>query len=147
MPPVTLMWYDGGNMPPLPEEFEEGRRLGDNDGGSLLVGDKGKILAPGWCAASPRLIPESRMKAYKLPPKTIPRSIGHHQEWLAACKGGKPAQANFEFAGPLTEAVLLGNIAIRTGEKLSWDGPNMTCTNVPKANEYIHCFYRKGWTL
>jgi hypothetical protein len=87
------------------------------------------------------------MKAYKLPPKTIPRSIGHHQEWLAACKGGKPAQANFEFAGPLTEAVLLGNIAIRTGEKLSWDGPNMTCTNVPKANEYIHCFYRKGWTL
>ena len=147
MPPVTLMWYDGGNMPLRPEELEEGRRLGDNDGGSLLVGDKGKILAPGWCAASPRLIPESKMKAYKLPVKTIPRSIGHHEEWLAACKGGKPAQANFDFSGPLTEAVLLGNIAIRTGEKIYWDGPNMRCTNVPKANEYVYCSYRQGWTL
>ncbi|HLB72435.1 MAG TPA: Gfo/Idh/MocA family oxidoreductase, partial [Sedimentisphaerales bacterium] len=57
MPPVTLMWYDGGNEPPRPEELEEGRRMGDNDGGSLLIGDKGKILAPGWCAASPRIIP------------------------------------------------------------------------------------------
>jgi predicted dehydrogenase len=155
MPPVTLTWSDGGNMPARPEELEEGRRLGDNDGGSLFVGDKGKILAPGWCAASPRLIPEPKMKAYKLPPKTIPRSIGHHQEWLAACKGGKPAillagkpaQANFDFAGLLTEVVLLGNIAIRTGEKLSWDGPNMVCTNVPKADEYVHCYYREGWTL
>jgi len=147
MPPVTLMWYDGGNMPPRPEELEEGRRLGDNDGGSLLVGDKGKILAPGWCAASPRLIPESKMKAYKLPPKTIPRSIGHHEEWLAACKGGKPAQANFDFAGPLTEVLLLGNIAIRTREKIYWDGPNMRSTNLPKANEYLHYSYRQGWTL
>ncbi len=147
MPAVTLMWYDGGNMPPRPQELEKGRRLGDNDGGTLLVGDKGKILAPGWCAASPRLIPESRMKAYKLPPKTIPRSIGHHKEWLEACKGGKPPGANFDFSGLLTEVMLLGNIAIRTGQRLQWDGPNMVCTNVPEANKYVHRAYREGWTL
>jgi len=147
MPPVTLVWYDGGNMPPRPQELEPDRRLGDNDGGSLLIGDKGKILAPGWCAESPRLIPESKMKEYKLPPKTIPRSPGHHQEWIAACKGGKPPTANFDFSGPLTEVLLLGNIAIRTGEKLLWDGPNMKITNIPEANKYIRRQYRQGWTL
>ena len=147
IPPVTLMWYDGGNKPPRPEELEQGRQFGDNDGGTLFVGDKGKILAPGWCAASPRLIPETKMKAYKRPPKTIPRSTGHHKEWLQACKGGKPPAAGFDFSGPLTEVMLSGNIAIRTGEKLNWDGPNMVCTNVSEANRYIHCRYRKGWSL
>jgi len=147
MPPVTLMWYDGGNMPPRPAELEQGRRFGDNDGGSLFVGEKGKIHAPGWCAASPRIIPETKMKQYKQPPKTIPRSVEHHQEWVQACKTGKPTTANFDFAGLLTEVVLLGNIAIRTGEKLLWDGPNMVCTNVPEANRYVHCRYREGWTL
>ena len=147
MPPLTLMWYDGGNMPPRPEELEEGRRLGDDDGGSLFIGDKGKILAPGWCAESPRLIPESKMKEYKLPPKTIPRSPGHHEEWIKACKGGKLPTANFNFSGPLTEVLLLGNIAIRTGEKLLWDGANMKITNVPEANNYIRRQYRQGWSL
>ena len=147
MPPVTLMWYDGGNEPPRPEELEEGRRMGDNDGGSLLIGDKGKILAPGWCAASPRIIPEAKMKEYRQPPKTIPRSPGHHAEWVEACKTGKPTIANFDFAGRLTEVMLAGNIAVRMGGKLLWDGPNMTCTNIPQANEYVRCPYRKGWAL
>ncbi|MBL7153359.1 MAG: Gfo/Idh/MocA family oxidoreductase [Phycisphaerae bacterium] len=147
MPPVTLMWYDGGNMPPRPEELEEDRRLGDNDGGSLFIGEKGKILAPGWCAASPRIIPEDKMKEYKQPPKRIPRSPGHHAEWIEACKTGKPTTANFDFAGRLTEVMLAGNIAVRAGEKIYWDGPNMVCTNVPEANRYVHCRYRKGWKL
>jgi hypothetical protein len=147
MPPVTLMWYDGGNEPPRPEELEEGRRIGDNDGGSLLIGDKGNILAPGWCAESPRIIPEAKMKEYNQPPKTIPRSPGHHAEWIEACKTGKPTTANFDFAGRLTEVMLAGNIAVRTGKKLLWDGPNMTCTNIPEANEYVRCRYRKGWAL
>ncbi len=147
MPQVALTWYDGGHTPPRPEELEPDRRLGDNDGGSLFIGQKGKILAPGWCAASPRLIPESKMKEYKLPPKTIPRSPGHHQEWIDACKGGKPPTANFDFSGPITEVLLLGNIAIRTGKKLLWDGPNMKITNVPEANKYIKRQYRQGWTL
>jgi len=147
MQSVTLTWYDGGHTPLRPEELEPDRRLGDNDGGSLFIGQKGKILAPGWCAASPRLIPESKMKEYKLPPKTIPRSPGHHQEWIDACKGGKPPTASFDFSGPITEVLLLGNIAIRTGEKLLWDGPNMKITNVPDANKYIKRQYRQGWTL
>ncbi|MBN2139350.1 MAG: Gfo/Idh/MocA family oxidoreductase [Sedimentisphaerales bacterium] len=147
LPGVTLTWYDGGNMPPRPEELEEGRPFGDSDGGSLFIGSKGKILAPGWCAESPRIIPETKMKAYKLPPKTIPRSPGHYAEWIAACKTGSPTTANFQFAGRLTEVMLAGNIAVRTGRKLTWDGPNMTCTNVPEANEYVHCSYRKGWEL
>ena len=75
----------------------------------------------------------------------LPRSPGHYEEWINACKGGEPAGANFDFAGPLTEAVLLGNIAIRTGKKLLWDGKNVT--NVPEANAYINPPYREGWKL
>jgi len=87
------------------------------------------------------------MQAYKRPPKSIPRSIGHHKEWIRACKEGTATGSNFGYAGPLTEMVLLGNIALRTGKKLYWDGPNMTVTNVPQADEYIRRQYRKGWTL
>jgi len=138
-PSVTLTWYDGGLMPLRPEELEEDRRMGGGDG-MLYVGDKGKMLGH-------RLIPESNMKEYKRPPKTLPRSIGHYKEWIEACKGGKPTGSNFDHAGPLTEMVLLGNIAIRTGKKLIWDGPNMKVTNVPEANEYVNPPYRQGWTL
>lgn len=147
LPPVKLTWYDGGLMPARPEEIEEGRPMGNKNGGVLLVGDKGTIMAKDENAQDPRLIPESRMQEYKQPEKTIPRSSGHCAEWIAACKGGKPAGANFDYAGPLTEVVLLGNIAIRTGKKLYWDGPNMRCTNVPEANAYVTKEYRKGWSL
>jgi hypothetical protein len=87
------------------------------------------------------------MRAYKQPPKTIPRSIGHHQEWIEACKGGAPAGANFEFSGLVTEALLLGNVALRMRKKLYWDGPNAKVTNVLEANEYLHYQYRQGWAL
>jgi predicted dehydrogenase len=148
MPPVEMTWYDGGLMPPRPQELEEGRSMawGDESGGALFVGDKGSLMCDHH-NDSPRLIPESKMKAYNRPPKTIPRSIGHHKEWIHACKGGKPAGSNFDFAGPLTEAVLLGNIAIRMGKKLYWDGPNMNITNVPEANKYVRRQYRQGWRL
>ena len=147
MPPVKLTWYDGGLMPARPEELEDGRPMGNKNGGVLLVGDKGTIMAKDENAQDPRLIPESRMREYKQPEKTIPRSIGHCAEWIEACKGGKPAGANFDYAGPLTEVVLLGNIAIRTGKKLYWDGPNMRCANVPEANAYVTKEYRKGWSI
>jgi len=146
LPPVTLSWYDGGLMPARPPEIEEGRRMGEVDD-NLLVGDKGRILGH-------RLIPESKMQEYKKPPKTLPRSPGHHQEWINACKGGAPAGSNFDVAGPLAEVVLLGNIAVRMyqklyekGVKLYYDGPNMKITNLPEANEYIRSEYRKGWSL
>ena len=101
---------------------------------------------------SAQLIPELKMREYKRPPKTIDRIPdgidGHEQDWVRACKGGKPACCNFDYAGPLTETVLLGNLAIRySGKKLDWDGPNMKVTNVSEANEYIHRQYRQGWTL
>jgi hypothetical protein len=73
---------------------------------------------------------------------------GQKNEWVEAIKGGAPAYANFDFAGMLMEMIFLGNIAILlTGEKLEWDGPNLKFTNNSKANDYIHCEYRKGWTL
>ena len=139
-PPITMTWYDGGMSPPRPEELEPGRRFAMNDG-TMYVGDKGKML--GY-----RLIPDSRMKAYKRPPKTLPRSPGHYKEWLDACKGGKPAGSDFaNHAAHLAEVVMLGNIALRVREKLYWDGPNLRFTNSAEANKYINPPYRKGWSL
>jgi len=144
MPPVTLNWYDGGLMPPRPKELEEDRRMGDE--GVYFVGDKGVLMMGGW-AESPRLIPESKMQAYNRPPKTIPRVRGHHRDWIDACKGGDPASSNFDYAGPLTEMVLLGQVALRTGKKIYWDGPNLKATNAPGADRYIKPAFREGWSL
>jgi predicted dehydrogenase len=151
LPPVKLTWYDGGLLPPRPEELEEGRQMGVKSGGILFCGDKGK-LACGYRGQNPRIIPEKRMKEYKRPPKTLPRipegEGGHEENWVIACKGGPEACANFDYSGPLTEVVLLGNVAMRfPGKRLKWDGPGMKCTNLPEANEYIHRQYRDGWTL
>jgi predicted dehydrogenase len=146
-PPVTLHWYDGGLVPPRPEELEDGRILNREDG-ILFVGVKGKMLVEGWGGHSPRLIPESRMLEYQRPPKTLPRSIGHHQEWLEACKRGTPTRSSFDFAGPLTEAVLLGTVCVRLGgQKLIWDSDKLKVTNVPEADKFLHYEYRKGWSL
>ncbi len=122
--------------------------MGDRDGGVLLIGDHGKIMCNTY-GENPLLIPETAMKAYKLPSKTIPRSPGIHQGWLDAIRSGKPASSNFNVSGPLTEVVLLANLAIRTGKivKLTWDGPNMKVTNYPEANQYVHREYRKPWSL
>lgn len=147
MPPVTLHWYDGGIMPPRPKELEDKRQL-PRDDGVIFVGDKGKMLVTGWGGHSPRLIPEERMKAYKRPPKTLPRSIGHHAEWLKACKEGTKTRSSFDFAASLTEALLLGTISVRLGgAKLYWDSEKMKITNLPEANNYLHYEYRKGWAL
>jgi hypothetical protein len=146
-PPLTLTWYDGGLMPPRPEEIPENIKLGDDFGGALYVGDKGVILCGSHGANGLRIWPEKRMQEYQRPPKTIPRSEGHYQEWIAACKGGKPAASDFNFAGPLTETVLLGNVAIRTDAKLYWDTENMRFPNHPEADPFIHREYRDGWNL
>ena len=147
MPPVKLHWYDGGIIPSCPDELEDERELSREDG-LIFVGDKGKMYVEGWGGNSPRLIPEAKMKAYKRPPKTLPRSIGHHNEWIQACKKGTPTRSNFDFAGPLTEAVLLGTVSVRMGgKKLIWDSANLRITNVPEANKYLHYQYREGWSL
>jgi len=143
---VKLIWYDGGKKPSRPPELEEGRNLDSN--GILFVGDKGKILCGGWSGA-PRIIPETKMKAYKRPPKTLKRSIGHHKEWIKACKDNNPkgALAGFEYSGPFTESLLVGNLAVRLGRSVVWDARKMRATNAPEADRYINKSYRKGWEL
>ena len=148
MPPVKLHWYDGGMLPERPAELEPNREL-DPEDGIIFVGDKGKMLVTGWGGEHPRLLPESLDRDYKRPPKTLPRSVaGHYKEWVEACKTGSPTRSNFDFAGPLTEAVLLGSVCIHNGgDKLVWDSENMKITNDPEANKYLHYEYRKGWSL
>jgi predicted dehydrogenase len=150
MPEVDLTWWDGGLMPPRPADLEPGRRMGDNDGGILLIGDRGAIL--GNCyGESPRLIPEKAMRRYRTPRPTLDRipdgPDGHEQDWLRAIKdGGKPPSSNFDYAGPLSETVLMGNLAVRfPDKKLLWDGAAMQVTNDEDANAYVHRHYREGW--
>jgi predicted dehydrogenase len=146
LPGVKLTWYDGGLMPARPAELKDGLRFGNADD-NLYVGETGKMLGH-------RLIPEEKSKKFGRPSKILSRSPGHHKEWIIACKGGPAAGSNFEWAGPLTEVVLLGNIAVRMGQKmyekglkLYYDGPNMQITNVPEANKYIRRKYRQDWIL
>jgi predicted dehydrogenase len=153
MPELKLVWYDGGLRPPRPIELEANVAMGAN--GHLLIGDKGKILnlnTPTRRGYS--LIPESRAREYGDPPQTLPRSIGHYQEWIEACKGGPKAGSNFEWAAPLTEVVLLGNVALRselrdelTQHNLAWNGPELRFTNSDTANQFLRREYRAGWTL
>jgi len=145
-PPVKLVWYDGGLYPDTPPELEPERQLTSQGHGILLVGEKGKILGDGW-SRSPRLIPESNMKAYHRPPQTIARTRGHERDWLDACKGGRPSSASFGNVSVMVESVLMGVIAVRTGEKLYWDGPGMRCTNSTAANDLVKPPYREGWSL
>ena len=107
------------------------------------MGDKGTMF--GY-----RVIPEPKMREMleDRPPKTLPRSPGVYAEFIRACKGGEPAGANFpDYAGPLTEVVLLGNIALRCKGKIEWDPESFRITNVPQANQYLRREYREGWTL
>ena len=138
-PALTITWHDGGMLPPVPPELEDGRQIGGSDG-MLYIGEKGAML-------NHYLVPEARRKEYGRPPRKLERSPGHHQEWINACKGGPKAGSDFSFAGPLTEMVLLGNIAIRTGKKLVWDPEEFKITNAAEANDYLHTEYRKGWSL
>ena len=144
MGPVRITWYEGGLMPPRPAELEQGRSMGGH--GILFVGTKGAILGGGW-SRSPRLIPEAKMRAYKRPPKTLPRVKGHHRNWLDACKGiGRPS-THFDYGGPLCEFSLMGNVALRAGKKLDFDWKNLKVTNAPEANKFIQPHYRPGRTI
>ncbi|MBL7152676.1 MAG: Gfo/Idh/MocA family oxidoreductase [Phycisphaerae bacterium] len=145
-PPVKLTWYEGLQAP-RPPELEDGRQMAHPEGGAIFIGDKGKLMA-GVYGESPRLIPEAKMKAYKLPAKTIRRiKTSHEQDWANACKSGKQPGASFDYSGPLNEMVLLGNVAKKMGTKLDWDDENMKVTNIPEANKYVCRPYRDGWSL
>jgi len=149
MPPVELHWYDGGLLPARPAELDPDRELGQV-GGVIFVGDSGKIICDCY-ALNPRIFPESAMKAYQRPPKTIPRVKlgldGHEKDWIRGIKEGYQPSSNFDVAGPMTEAILLGCVAIRANKALTWDGPNMKVTNDDDANAFVHHNYRSGWSL
>lgn len=146
LPPVEITWYDGGLKPARPPELEDGREMGIEGEGLLFHGDLGTIMC-GFNGAQPTLIPESKMKAFQPPPKTLPRSPGNDREWIEAARGGKAGGANFEFEAPVTQAVLLGNVALRAGKKLHWDSANLKVTNDEAAQKYINDAYREGWSL
>ena len=134
MPPVKMTWYDGGLTPPRPADLEAGRRMGD-DSGVLLVGDKGTIMCNTY-GNNPRIIPETKMQAYTQPAKTIPRVEGIHEDFIQGCKGGTKPCSNFDVSGPLSEIVLLGNLAIQMpGHRLLWDGDKMEVTNMVETNQ------------
>jgi len=150
MPPVKLTWTDGRLMPPRPRDLEPGRRL--EGSGALFLGEKGTILHGSHGAGGVRIIPETKMRAYKRPERTLPRvkggQSGHEQDWIRACKDGKPASSSFEYGGPLTEMVLLGVLAMRFKDMpLEWDSANLKVTNLPEADTLIHPPFRDGWTL
>jgi predicted dehydrogenase len=150
MPPVKFTWYDGGLKPPRPDELEENRPLkGDGeeeDEGLLFVGDRGKILCT-FNGGNPKIIPQAKMDSFQQPPKTLPRSPGNEREWLDACKGSKVKPGgNFEFEGLVTETLLLGNVATRMGQKLTWDRPSLI-VNSDVAQKWVRPERRKGWEL
>ncbi len=122
--------------------------MGDN--GKLLVGDKGFILSN----VHNQVFPEALTKEAEAVPHSIPTSPGHYKEWIEACKGGKKAGSNFDWAGPLAESVLLGNVALRvqlredlTLCRLLWDTQQLRFTNLEEANKYVRTEYRAGWSL
>lgn len=137
-PACSLTWYDGNLIP---------KKVADHDvpgSGVMFVGEKGQMFAD---YGSYKLYPENEFQGYKPPAPTIPNSIGHHAEWIKACKEGTPTTCNFDYSGALTESVLLGNVAYRTGQKLEWDAAKLSCPNCPAADQYLRREYREGWTL
>ena len=145
MPPVKIVWYDGGIKPPRPVELEPGRQLPAD--GIIYRGTTGVMMASG-AGGIPRLLPESKMQAYKPPPRTLERRSGIYGEWFEAVTGGsKPSEHWPDCSVPLTELVLLGCIAIRAGGHLLWDGPNMRFTNSNDANKLVMEEYHNGWKL
>ena len=143
-----------GDTPPAAAAAGRGGRGGRGGGGgagaqnngAVFVGDKG-ILTTDTYGANVRLLPNARMKDYKLPPQYLTRSPGHHRDWIRACKGGAPACSNFSIAGPFTEWILLGVVAVRVDGKLEWDSAKMRFTNNAEGNRYVKPEVRKGWSI
>ncbi len=169
MPAVELIWYDGGILPRRPAELKANEPMGEAGGGNLFEGTRGKIVC-GVYGRNPSLLPYKTMDYFKAPEKTIPRvEEGHVGSWVKACKEGTPTSSNFDYAGPLTETVLMGNLAIRSYNlkqlkpgktpsswdpwtypgriQLEWNGQDMTITNFEAANQFIKREYRSGWEI
>ena len=138
LPACRVAWYQGEIKPQLWTE----KKIPQWGEGCLFVGEKGMLLAD---YGKHLLLPEEEFKDFTRPPRTIPESIGHHAEWLQACKTGSPTTCNFEYSGGLTEANHLGNVAYRVGKKITWDSATLSCPDAPEAAQFIKRQYRKGW--
>lgn len=161
-PDVALYWMDGGLQPERPDELGPNERMGGSDGGVIITGTKGKMMC-GTYGADPTLLPTSRMSEAQHVPRTLPRvPEGHYVQWVNACIAGygqKELSSPFDYAGPLTETILMGNLALRTynykdagghfsgRKKLLWDAANMKITNFDEANQFVKREYRDGWHL
>jgi len=155
---ITLHWMDGGIQPERPEELGPNERFGDDGNGTLFIGTKGKMIASTY-SANPLLLPTSRTKEVNVP-KTIARvphqSDGHYAQWVEGCLAGygkTQLSSSFDVAGPLTEALLMANLAVRGHDlkgghiKMVWDNDNMKITNFDAVNQYVKREYRKGWNI
>ena len=138
MPPLKLTWSHGGvKQVKLEAKY-------DWKNGCLFIGDKGMILAD---YDKHVLLPEKEFADYKRPEPSIPKSLGHHAEWIDACKTGKRTTCHFGYGGPLVESNLVGVLAYRLGKKVEWDPVLLKVKNCPEAERIIHREYRKGWSL
>jgi len=147
-PALKLTWYDGKKLPPA--ELFHGEKITGN--GSLVVGSKGTLFTRDWHGGASRkdmfmLLPTKSFEGYVPPPPTLPRTKEHHIEWADACRGGPKAQSSFAYASVLTEALLVGMLALRTGKEIEWDAKNMRAKNCPEADPFIHPEFRPGWTI
>ncbi len=140
MPATRVTWYQGTMRPPLVKEG----KVPAWDSGALFVGDKGMLLAD---YNKNVLLPEKEFANVQRPPHSIPESLGHHAEWIHACKTGAPTTCHFGYSGALTEANHLGNVAYRVGQRIEWDSKSLRVRNVPEAQQYISREYRAGWKL
>ncbi|MCA9064374.1 MAG: Gfo/Idh/MocA family oxidoreductase, partial [Planctomycetaceae bacterium] len=137
-PPIKLTWYDG-NL--IPKEIH-GEKVPAN--GVMFVGTEGQMFAD---YSRYRLFPSSKFSGFKPPARTIADSIGHHAEWIKACKDGSPTTCNFDYSGALTETVLLGNVAYRSGQAIEWDAASLKVTNSEEAQKFVSKVYRSGWEV
>jgi len=140
LPPVTLTWYNGGGYPAFVKE----KNIPPWGSAVLFVGSEGMLIAD---YGRNQLLPAEKFADFKRPDPFIPESIGHHREWIEACKTGGPTTCNFDYSGALTEAALLCNVALRTGKKLTWDAAALKAVGCPEADGFLRREYRQGWTL
>lgn len=141
LPAVSVTWYQGADRPALWKE----NKIPQWGGGVLFVGSEGRMILADY--GRHVLLPEDQFKDFVRPPQSIPKSIGHHAEWIRACKTGEPTTCPFSYSGRLTEANHLGNVAYRAGKRIEWDSANLKIPNAPEAERFLGREYRNGWSL
>lgn len=149
-PPVKMTWYDGGKAPP--KDLFQGEPVPKVDGGSLVIGGKGTLFTRTWHGGQSDddmfvLLPRKQFKELAAPAKTLPRVRSHHQEWVDACRGKGKSLSDFAYASVLTESLLLGNVALRSGKRINWDAKAMKARGCPEADQFIKPELRKGWII